>query len=220
MKKTKICIFDLDGTLLNTLPALTHFGNTTLSHFGLSTFPEDRYRYFAGNGAKDLVSKILRAQNAYTDELFATVFEYYYGLYNQNPTQNTAPYPEIPALLAALQEKGIALAVLSNKHHFAVCETVSFFFPDVPFSVVQGQTEDLPLKPAPDGIYRILDALSLSKEECLFIGDSDVDMKTALAAGVASVGAAWGFRGEKELVEAGAMAVEASPLGILSHIRE
>ena len=218
MEKTKVCIFDLDGTLLNTLPAIAYFCNTALAHFGLSTFPEDRFRYFAGNGAKNLVKNMLDAQGADTEALFEPVYTYYNEIYNANPTKNTAPYPEIPALLATLQEKGIALAVLSNKPHYAVCETVKGFFPDIAFSVVQGQTEALPLKPSPEGIFRILSAVGAKREECLYSGDSDVDMKTALAAGVFSVGAAWGFRGEKELTEAGASAVAANPLALLDWV--
>ena len=217
--KTAICIFDLDGTLLNTLSAISYYCNATLTHFGLQTYPADRYRYFAGRGAKNLVENMLKAQDAYNEDFFQEVFTYYNALYNADPTRDTAPYPEIPALLSALAERGVRFAVLSNKPHYAVAETVKGFFPDLSFAYVQGQTDDLPLKPSPDGIYRILDAFSIPKEACLYIGDSDVDMFTAKAAGVFSIGAPWGFRGEKELFEAGASAVAKTPLDILKYLQ-
>ncbi len=220
MKKTKICIFDLDGTLLNTLPAIAYFGNTALAHFGLATYPTDNYRYYAGRGAKNLVTNMLTAQGAYTEPLFEEVYTYYNAIYNANPTKDTAPYPEIPDLLRALREKDVALAVFSNKPHYAVCETVKGFFPDISFATVQGQTEDLPLKPSPEGIFRILSAVGAEKDECLYIGDSDVDMYTGTAADVFSIGAAWGFRGEKELMAAGASAVAQSPIEILRYLCE
>ena len=124
--------------------------------------------------------------------------------YNQHNADCSRPYPGVVELLHALQEDGVQIAVASNKYHEATLKLVHHFFPDVRFSAIYGQREDVPIKPAPDVVYDILRDTGLSAEQTLYVGDSGVDMQTAGNAGVESVGVTWGFRSEDELRECGA----------------
>ncbi|MBP3437354.1 MAG: HAD family hydrolase [Clostridia bacterium] len=214
----KACIFDLDGTLMDTLGAIAACGNDALRQVGLLPYPQERYGYFAGNGAKKLVERMLEGQNAYTPAMFDKVFPLFSAIYDQKGACSVTPFPDIPLLLEKLKERGIALAVLSNKPHGIVLDIINRFFGDSFFAAVEGQQEGKRNKPDPEGVFCVLESLCVTPEECLLVGDSDVDVETAKAAGVFSVGVSWGFRPKRELEEAGASAIIDTPLDLLRYI--
>ena len=215
----KLCMFDLDGTLMNTIGTISTYMNRTLSEFSLQTFSEDAYKYFVGNGAKILTERALKAQNAMNDETMAKVFARYNEIYDAAPYEGSAPYDGIPALLKALAEKGVMTAVLSNKPDFATRAVVSGFFPDHPFSAVHGGREGIPLKPSPEGALLILEELGgILPDEVLYIGDTAVDIELGIRAGFETVGVLWGFRTEEELRAAGAAHIVRDPAEILAFL--
>ncbi len=213
----KACIFDLDGTLLDTLSTIGGYMNEALAAEGISPFPMDDYRYFVGDGARTLVRRALAAANALTEEREARVFALYNRLYDAAPNGRTVPYAGVPALLSALKEKGVKVAVLSNKPDFATRSVVASFFGEA-VDIAHGGRDGIPLKPAPDGVIALLSELGVTAEECLYIGDTGVDMDTARAASLFGIGVTWGFRTEEELVSHGACALVDSPDEILSYL--
>ena len=202
----KACIFDLDGTLLNTLSTIGGYLNRVLEEEGISPFPLERYKTFVGNGARTLVRRALEAADALTEEREARVFARYTRLYDSAPNAGTAPYEGVMALLTALKERGVKVAVLSNKPDFATRSVVESFFGDL-VAVAHGGREGIPLKPAPDGALALLEELSVTAEECLYVGDTGVDMDTAREAGLFGIGVTWGFRERAELESHGAKAI-------------
>ncbi len=213
----KACIFDLDGTLLDTLSTIGGYMNEALAKAGLPTHPLERYKYFAGNGVRLLVERALTEAGVMTKENYDGVFATYNRLYDNAPNGKTVPYPHILSLLAALKEKGIKTAVLSNKPDFATRAVVKELLGEA-IDVAHGGREGILLKPAPDSLFSLLAELGVEKEECLYIGDTGVDMDTAAAAGVFSIGVTWGFRDEAELSAHGACAIVHDPLEILSYL--
>ena len=215
---TKVCVFDLDGTLINTLENIAGHMNNTLTSYGLPTFPVDRYRYFVGNGARNLTKQVLEASGKMTPEFYEEFFARFIVAYEGAPYAGVAPYDGIPEMLADLKAKGVRLAVCSNKPHAAAVASVENMFPAGLFDDVLGGREGVPLKPAPDAVLALLEKQGVSREEAAFIGDSDVDMKTAVAAGIRGFGALWGFRTADELLSAGATALLSHPSELLSHL--
>ncbi|MDD6736358.1 MAG: HAD family hydrolase [Clostridiales bacterium] len=209
----KLCIFDLDGTLTNTLPAITHFGNTALTAHGFSPIESERYKYLVGNGRDLLVHRMLAENGADTPENYDAVGKSYDAAYEADPLYGTHPYDGIPDLLQLLRENGIKTAVLSNKPDNVACDVVNLFFPNL-FDAAHGQRSGVKTKPDPQGAIMILEELSEKPEEALFIGDTNVDINTGKNSGMRTIGALWGFRTEKELTEAGADFIAAKPLDI------
>lgn len=213
----KLCIFDLDGTLMNTLGTIAGYANRALAEAGLATFPEERYRYFVGNGAKILIRRTLEAQNAFTEATYARVFARYNELYDGSPYEGSAPYAGVPALLDALASRGVQTAVLSNKPDFATRAVVAHFFAMHAFSAVHGAREGVALKPSPEGALLILRELGdIAPSEVLYIGDTGTDMDTGKAAGFQTIGVSWGFRTEEELRAHGADFIIRQPDQLLS----
>lgn len=209
-------IFDLDGTLLNTVDSMAEAGNNMLAQVGLPRQPNNSYRFFAGDGSRVLVQRALAAAGGSTDEAFAEqAHRLYISFFTETCTHNVAPYPGILGLLTQLQRHGIACAVLSNKPHQQTADVVSRFFPPELFAAVQGQVDGVPLKPDPQGVYAILRRLSLSPEQCLYVGDTGVDMETGRNAGITTVGVEWGFRGRQELLEHHACHIIQNPSQLL-----
>lgn len=209
----KACIFDLDGTLTNTLTAIAHFGNTALSHFGFDTFPEERYKKFVGDGRTKLIERMLDAQGALTDENYDKVCAVYDRSYEADPMYKTAPYDGIGELLRELKARGIKTAVCSNKPDNVVNDIVRKFFDT--FDCVFGVKEGGVTKPNPQCALAIARELGVEPRECLFIGDTNVDIFTAKNAGMTSIGVLWGFRDEDELKAAGADYTVLCPSDIL-----
>lgn len=201
---TKLCIFDLDGTLTDTIESLTYSVDKTLKEMGLSEITKEQCQSFVGNGARYLMDKSIRAAGDEDGERLDEAMEVYGRIFDENCTYHVTPYDGIVDILSELHKREIRLAVLSNKPHRQTVKVAETIFGKDTFDVVQGQQEGIKRKPAPDGIYAVLDQLSVSKEECLYVGDSEVDIATGKNAGVKTVSVAWGFRTEEELRESGA----------------
>lgn len=216
----KACIFDLDGTLTDTLESLTYSVNETLKELGLTCITGEQCRAFVGNGARYLLEKALAAAG---DEKLTQIEEamrVYGRVFQENCTYRVKPYEGILGLLKALKEQGILLAVLSNKPHLRTLDVVAAFFEKETFTYVQGQMEGIPRKPDPTAVWMIAEKLGADPRECIYVGDSDVDMETAGAAGVESVGVTWGFRSREVLEAHGAKHIIDHPEELVSIIKE
>lgn len=200
----KLCIFDLDGTVLDTVHTIAYYGNYALSKHGIEPIAVKEYNYFAGNGAVNLIKRALRFRDALTDETFEKVFADYNAAYNADTSYLTAPFEGIKETLDAIKAMGIKMAVLSNKPHFATCGVITSLFGEGYFDCVYGQRDDVPIKPDPTAVHAIMNELSVKADECLYIGDTGTDMKTGKNADLYTVGVLWGFRGKEELLENGA----------------
>ena len=200
----KACIFDLDGTLTNTLESMTYSVNLTLEEMGLSKITKDQCRLFVGNGARVLMEKSLKAVGDTDASRIEEGMEIYGRIFDQNCTYHVTPYEGIPEMLKALKDKGIHLAVLSNKPDRQTVKVVKAIFGEELFDYAQGQKEGIRRKPEPDGVWYLMEQMQVSKEECLYIGDSEVDAATGRNAGLKTIGVLWGFRDRKTLETAGA----------------
>ena len=214
----KAVIFDLDGTLADTIASITYCGNLALSRFGLSSFGEEDYKHFVGDGAAMLIRRALLAAGDERLEHFDEVYETYLEIFAMDCMYQVKPYEGICALLEELKRLSVRIAVLSNKPDRDSLRVVEALFGKGYFDFVQGQRADIPRKPDPAGVYRIMEAFVLPAGDFLYVGDSGVDMKTGRAAGIFTVGVLWGFRDREELVENGADAVISKPLELLSHL--
>lgn len=193
-------LFDLDGTLTNTLEDIAFAMNRALRCNRLPEHPVDAYRYMVGNGARVLAQRAVGERQ----DLAVQVQQDYQAYYETHNLVHTRPYEGIPELLEGLQAKGLKLCVFSNKPHADTCHVVAHFFPGVEFAAVRGQQEGVPVKPDPAGALLVAEELGIPPEDFLYVGDTDVDMLCAQRAGMHPIGAAWGFRGEEELRQAGA----------------
>ena len=214
----KACIFDLDGTLTDTLESLTYSVNATLKELGLSQITDTQCKSFVGNGARRLIEQSLQAAGDPDAIRIEEAMEVYGRIFKKYCTYHVAPYEGIVDMLDELKRQDVQLAVLSNKPHLQTKDVVATFFEEGTFSIVYGQQEGVPRKPDPAAVHMILEELDVSKEECLYIGDSDVDMQTGCAAGVPAVGVTWGFRGRDELSANGANHIISQPSEILNII--
>lgn len=208
----KAVIFDLDGTLLDTLETLSYYGNSVLEALGLAPYAKDDYRYMIGNGAKVLIQRMLAGRDA--DALFEKAYRMYIDAYNSDTLFKTEIYPGIPELLAVLREKNIKIAVLSNKPHEATVPIIKSFFGDAAFTEIRGAMEGVPIKPDPAAALDIAAKLGCTPAECLYVGDTAVDMETGKRAGFYTIGVLWGFRDRTELAAGGADRIVEDPLAI------
>ncbi len=212
-------IFDLDGTLLDTLKDLSDSGNAVLAARGFPTHSIDDYRTFIGTGMENLVRAIFPpGHKPETDEEIAEVLAQYRGFYSENWKNTTVPYPGIPDLLDGLTDRGVPIGVLSNKAHDFTVKCVEEFLSDWNWDMVLGQREGGVRKPDPAGGLEIAEAVGVAPENCYFIGDSDVDMFTAINAGMHAIGVSWGFRGRDELLSAGAETVLNQPSDLMESL--
>lgn len=198
----KIAIFDLDGTLLDTLKDLADACNYALR---INNYPEheiNKYKYFVGNGTYKLVERAL-PEDKRTEEVICKVLRDFNGYYEIHKNDSTKPYEGINDLLNKLKENGVETAVVSNKPHDFAVDIVNKYFKDK-FNIVFGKRKDYPAKPDPISVLEVIDKLNATKEEVIYIGDSNVDMYTGKNAEIYTVGVAWGFRGSDELISAGA----------------
>lgn len=208
-------IFDLDGTLTDTLPAIAYFGNNALAAHGFETFEANRYKKFVGDGMDTLIHRMLAAQGADSEENFLKVRKTYDDAYSKDMLHDTKAYDGVAETLQALKERGERLAVLSNKPHHVAAPVVELFFGGELFDFVRGQTADVPKKPAPDGALAICRDLGEDIKNAVFIGDTNVDIKTGKSAGMKTVGVLWGFRDRAELEGAGADYIISRPSELL-----
>lgn len=194
----KLVIFDLDGTLLNTIEDLGRATNYALEKCGHSAHPLSAYPGMVGNGVKKLIERALPS-GLDTEEEVERAREYFKEFYEEHNTEHTAPYPGIMQLLDDLRARDIKVAVASNKYQAAVERLVDYYFPEIEWVAVEGQKEGIPVKPDPSIVFEILGKAPTPKSEVLYVGDSGVDMETARRACVDSVGVTWGFRPMSEL---------------------
>ena len=213
----KAVIFDLDGTLLDTIDDIADSMNAVLSKHGLPQHSAEKYKLFVGDGATNLVIRAVAGDDS-VEYTLSQLEADYRAEYLKRQADKTMPYAGIPELLSTLAEHGIKIAVLSNKPHAATLEVMAHYFPGVDFSALIGQRAGHPIKPHPAGVLEILDILDLPREEVLYVGDTGTDMRTAMAAGLKAVGALWGFRDKKELAENGAAIFAEHPSDVLKYM--
>lgn len=207
-------LFDLDGTLLDTLDDLTESANQVLAELGAPAHPRDAYRHFVGDGVEMLGRRALPASirdDSYVARFVARMRE----VYAPRETLKTLPYPGIPELLDGLRERSITMCVLSNKPDSATNSIVGKLLGAWPFACVHGQRPTIARKPDPAGATAIAAELGIAPESFLYLGDTSTDMQTARSAGMFAVGALWGFRDERELREHGAQAIVRAPREVL-----
>lgn len=214
MNKLKGIIFDLDGTLMNTLSDITLGINIMLEEFGLPLCSESEVITRIGNGARCLVERCIGECD---EETLTRALDRYNSAYNSCFLKNTHPYHGIPETLTELKKRGVKLAVLSNKPDSQTRTIVKNLLPDC-FCEIYGHRENLPHKPDPTAALEILGAMNISPENCAFVGDSDVDMQTGANAGTAKIGVTWGFRAPDTLVKNGADVIIDHPRRLLDFI--
>jgi len=207
------CVFDLDGTLLNSLKDIANTTNYVLQKNGFPQWDLDQYRDFVCDGLPTLLQRAL-AEN-YSPEIIMHLADDFTAYYNQHYNDFTVPYAEVPELLNNLLRHGMKIAVLSNKPDHFVKIIIEEMYPGVDFSLIQGKTDKFPQKPDPASLINLLEELQVSPDQALYIGDSNVDVYTAHNAGLKVVGVTWGFRERSELEEAGADYIVDSPDDIL-----
>lgn len=195
--KYKLVIFDMDGTILNTLEDLTDSTNATLKHFGYPVHSIEDVRHFVGNGIRKLIERAV--PSGLSIERIDEVYRYFLDYYAKHCADKTKPYDGILDLIRTLRKEGCKTAVVSNKADMAVQELGKDYF-DGLFDFAVGERKGVRRKPAPDAVEHVLDTLQITKKDAVYIGDSEVDVQTAINAGLDSVIVLWGFR-ERELLE-------------------
>ncbi len=213
----KACIFDMDGTVANTINSIAYFANNALNSEGLPSIDIDKYKHLVGNGARTLVERMLKTVGA-DAKLFDKVFAKYSTDYENDFLYLTEPYEGILDMLKRLKEKGITTAILSNKPHSTAIKVNDALFSSTLIDLCYGARDGINLKPDPAGIFEILKELGLKKEECLYIGDTATDMKTGKSAGLYTVGVLWGFRERDELEKNGSDAIISHPSELIDII--
>lgn len=217
----KCCIFDLDGTLVNSIYALKRSVDLTLGYFGLGPVSIKDTKQFVGDGYKKLVERSLIAYGDKELTHYKEALDVYNEVFKDCCLYKVEAYEGIPELLDFLKEHKILATVLSNKPHQRALDNVSYVFGDNTFDKVYGEREaqGIKKKPAPDGVVALIEELGLKKEECLYLGDTNTDMKTGQAAQVDTVGVTWGFRPREELEAFTPKLVADSPFQVIDYIK-
>ena len=203
-------IFDLDGTLLDTLKDLAEATNWVCARHGWPAHTLEEYKQFVGNGAPKLLERVVPPGTEITDELRRVTLREFTDRYNAHKEDKTTVYDGMPQALARLKGAGLTLAVLSNKPHEAAFPVVERYYPGV-FTAVQGALADLPVKPDPTLLHKLMGELGATPSDTLFVGDSNVDIRTAKNGGLTSCGVLWGFRTRQELEFEGADHIAETP---------
>jgi phosphoglycolate phosphatase len=219
MMTVKAVLFDLDGTLLDTLDDLADSVNIVLAERGLPIHPVDAYRYFVGDGAATLMHRVLPEAHRIPREE-AECLVRFRTIYATRWNLKSHPYAGIPEMLSSLAARGVKLAVLSNKPHDAVVQCVEGLLKPAWFDAVQGQLPSIPKKPDPAGALTIARALGIRPAEFLYVGDTATDMQTAVRAGMTPVGVLWGFRTAEELREHGARGLISRPAELVTLLND
>ena len=214
----KACIFDLDGTLTDSLRSIAYFVNTEIAKYGMPDVPAEDFKLYAGNGARMLIRRVLARNGRLDETLENTILQNYNAAYDADPLHLCTVYDGMFSLLKKLREKDVSVNVLSNKPHPTAEKVVKALFGEQTFSYIFGARENIPLKPDPYGVFEILNLLGLEQSEALYIGDTATDVQTGKAAGLFTVGVLWGFRTKDELEKAGADAVAAHPEEIVNFL--
>lgn len=214
----KACIFDLDGTLTNSLNSIAYFVNKEISKYGMAPIPSEDFKTLTGNGARTLIKRVLERYGKTDTELENKILKEYNAAYDADALYLCTAYAGTHSLIKALTEKSISVNVLSNKPQPTTEKIVKTLFGENTFSCIFGARETVPLKPDPAGVYEILKIINIQKEECLYIGDTATDIQTGKNAGLVTVGVLWGFRELNELQTAGADKIVKYPTDILNLI--
>lgn len=212
----KYVIFDLDGTLLNTLDDLGDAGNYTCRKMGWPEHAISAYRYFVGNGMEKLVERFTPEEHRTSAQLKAA-YDIFMPYYNAHKEDKTIPYPGICEILPMLENAGVQIAVLTNKADHLALPVMEQYFPGV-FEFVQGALPGQPKKPDPTLLHRLMDQMGADRGDTLFVGDSNVDIRTAINGGLPGCGVLWGFRTREELVREGADFLVETPEQLLELI--
>lgn len=213
----KLCVFDLDGTVANTITTIAYYGNRALRHYNLPEISKERYKYLVGDGAATLIERMLSEVGA-PESLFDGVYNKYVGDYDKDFMYLTTAYDGITELMDSLKEMGIKIAVFTNKPESTAIKVVDTLAGSR-VDLCVGNTPDRPKKPDPTGLFEILDKYNATGGECLYIGDTSTDMKTGRGGNCHTVGVLWGFRDRRELEESGAEFIIESPHEILDIIK-
>ena len=216
----KACIFDLDGTLTDTLDSLVLSVNETLKEMGLTPITREQCRMFVGSGSRVLLDKALRVSGDEKALRIEEAMEVYDRIFSVKCTYNVVPYHGITELLSALKEMGMKLAVLSNKPDGQAVNVVESIFGKDTFDWIQGQREGVPKKPDPAAALAIAKAFDAEPSEVFYVGDSDVDIATGMAAKMKTIGVSWGFRDRDVLLRAGAENIVDTPFELIDLTKE
>ncbi len=209
-------LFDLDGTLLDTIQDLADSMNETLGHFGFPLHKMEQYKYFIGNGMENLVRRSLPETAAQNPVIYSDCLSTMRRIYGAKADKSTRPYPGIPELLDQLSDRRIKMSILSNKPDDLTQKVVVKFLAKWRFEAVMGERPPTPRKPDPTSAIGIAHQLAIHPEKFIYLGDTSTDMETATGAGMYAVGALWGFRDAEELVASGARKLIESPSELLS----
>lgn len=215
----KACIFDMDGTTVNTINSIAYFANNALSKAGLPSIDTEEYKLLVGNGAKVLVERMLEKVGG-DKGLFDTVYPEYNTTYDNDFLYLTEPYEGIINMLKELKAQGVQVAILSNKPHNTALKVCDALFGNDLVDICYGARDGIALKPDPEGVFGILSELNVKNNECLYIGDTATDMKTGKGANLYTVGVLWGFRKRDELEKSGADAIIARPSELLDIVND
>ena len=210
----KACIFDLDGTLANTLESMAYVANEILEKLNLQPQPVENFKYYSGEGADMLIRRCLK--DAGDPELthYEECRSIYRKKFDADPLYKVVPYDGIKETLTELKKRGMKLAVCSNKPHVAAVKVIAQMFPGY-FDVVIGQSDAIRRKPAPDEPLKAASEFGVKPSECMYVGDTRTDMETGKAAGMHTVGVLWGFRDREELISNGADEIVEKPQDLL-----
>ena len=200
----KLCIFDLDGTVLDTVSTIAHYVNITLENNSVTPIEVEQFKYLAGRGAANLIRDSLNFRNCYSDALFEKVLNEYNKAYNADVTYKTTIFPGLLEVLDKIKADSIPLAIVSNKPDFATKTVVNKIYGEGYFEFVAGQTPNGVLKPDPSVVISVMKKFNVTHEECIYVGDTSTDMQTGKNANIYTVGVLWGFRGREELEANGA----------------
>jgi phosphoglycolate phosphatase len=200
-KRVKVCIFDLDGTLAKTQESIARPVNMTLSYYGLPEQPVEAFNYYAGDGIKNALKRALIASGDTEASHLEEGLPMCRKWMQEDPCYHVEPYDYIVWALEELKSNGVKIAVFSNKPHESAVSVVETIFGKGFFDHIQGQTDEIPIKPDPAGVFEILEKYGAENDECLYFGDTNTDMMTGHNAGVTAVGVTWGFRPRSELEE-------------------
>ncbi len=211
--KTKLCIFDMDGTLVNTIDTIAYFGNTTLENFGIEAIPTEHYKLFVGNGSRVLIERMLEFRGVKPDDI-GEIHKWYMNKYDNDFMYLTRAYDGIIPMLKALKAAGIKTAILSNKDDVTAKKVSDELFEAGLIDLCLGARPGKALKPDPESVLEIIEKFGVEKSDCLYIGDTATDIQTAKNAELYSIGVLWGFRDEAELRGAGADVIVSDPMKI------
>ncbi len=209
----KLCIFDMDGTLVNTIDTISYFGNTTLENFGIESIPTENYKRLVGNGSLVLIERMLEFRDVQVDNV-DEIHQWYMNKYDNDFMYLTCVYDGIIPMLKALKDAGIKTAILSNKDDVTAKKVADELFEDGLIDLCLGAREGKALKPDPESVFEIVEDFGVARAECIYIGDTATDIETAKNAGLYSIGVLWGFRDQEELRNAGADIIISDPMDI------